>query len=235
MRSLAAVGVLLALASGCASPITFSPEGSSPAVVRPALPVPVRLGVVSDSFSEADRYASLHRMVMTALGHDLNFAEVREVEPGARPHDLDYVVELAYEVETDARWYNALIAFPGFLAFAPHWAGLQWDFDVTTTGHLRRVRTGLEAAPFVRRDEHLLRYTSAGYGVAIGMGWAGLIFPPALASPIATGIVAACSDQQGYRYRALFERSQAGWAWAQRVGHLIAEQIERDLGPTGPQ
>src|SRR5690606_32462712 len=57
MRSLAAVGVLLALASGCASPITFSAEGSSPAVTRPALPVPVRLGVVSDSASDADRYA----------------------------------------------------------------------------------------------------------------------------------------------------------------------------------
>ncbi len=218
-------------APGCASPVRFDAEDSTPLVERPALPVPVRLGIVRYE----GRHQVLHDMVRTALSHDLNFTHIRDVAPGERPVDVDYVVDLSYEAEPNARWYNSLIAFPGFLVFAQHWAGLRWDLGITTRGRLLRARTGTEASDFVRRDDHHLAYTSPGYAISIGMGWFGLLFPPAAVSPLVSGIVAATVDGQALKYLRLFHRSHAGWNWARRVAYLIADRIERDLGPAGPQ
>ncbi len=162
---------LLAGSDGGASPVTFDAEGSSPPVRQPRLPLPVKLGVRQYEGPEPE----LHRAVVKALRHDPNFAEVRQVPPDASTRDLDYLVELDFELETNAKGYNFLICFPGFIVFAQHWYRLRWDFDITTRARLLRTREGTEVGRFIRRDDHEMAHTGGGATFATNVGWSEVI------------------------------------------------------------
>lgn len=225
---LLALPFLLLSLNGCASApmgIAWDPDDSTPAGEVTRLPLPVRLAVRPAS----SKYFGFHQVVLTALRTSSNFSQVEVTGHPSLEKEFDFVVDLEYLLETNARWYNGLIMFPGFAILAPHWVSLRWDFDVTTKLKLLRARDGTELGRAVRRDGHEIAYTSPGYGVAADMGFLGILFLPAFGSPLFGGLVTMFTDSQPLKYRYRFYQSPAGREWGSRVANLIATRIETSL------
>ncbi|MGE0708786.1 MAG: hypothetical protein AB7N76_21510 [Planctomycetota bacterium] len=213
--------------AGCATGqngVTWEAGESSPEVPAVRLPLPIRLGVRLN----ASEQSGLHQVVLQALRRSGNFELVQQTFRSTQEERLDYAVELDYEVVAGAKPYNFLICFPGFAVLAPAWAQLRWDLEVTTRVRVLPPR----AAPLptlVRRDAFELAFTDAGYSIACNVGFVGLVFAPAVASPLVTGVIAAVHGDQALDYRPRLYASAAGQAWGDRVARLIAARVEADL------
>lgn len=228
MRSLHLVLLLCLLAApGCAvghNGVIWEAEDSTPAARPVELPLPVRLGVRLNSSGAS----GLHVVLVEQLRRSSNFEVVRQTAIAEQEGRLDYVVELDYEVEAGAKLMNFVTCFPGFVVLAPWWGKLRWDYDVTTRIRLLRPRSAA-VAELERFDAFELAYTDAGYSIGCNLGFLGLVFLPATASPLVVGCITAVYDGQALGYRGRVNRSHAMAAWGQRIGHAIAAEVERDL------
>lgn len=224
---LLALVALVALTSGCGTPASFTYDraASDPLPERVALPRPVRLGVMPYRGS----YQPRHQAVLEAFRRDPGFELVQAEfvpEAGIR---VDYMLELSYGCEVKPKPYNFFICFPGFVLFAPSWAGLRWDYRLPAHVELRRYPNGSEVAKLAHRQVFHARYTPTGAAVGSYIGFAGLIFFPAVASPFITGIATAMGDWTSDDLERAFVRSGERDVFARHVVTVVAAEIERDL------
>ena len=139
--------------------------------------------------------------------------------------EADYRVELHVRRRVTSRGINFLIAWPGFIIFAPAWHGLEWPYRVKTLAVIKR-RDGSEVAQVWRSDRYTAYSTSNIYGVSIGMGW----FPPFYSIPsFIAGIVAAFVPEERDRHRDFVYLE--GDEWGRRVATEILAAIARDPAP----
>ncbi len=142
--------------------------------------------------------------------------------------DADYTVELHVRRRASSRGINFLIAWPGFIIFAPAWHGLEWPYRVNTLAIITR-RGGGEVARVARSDRYTAYSTSSVYGVGTGLGW----FPPLYSVPaFVTGIVAAFVPEESdlHRHFLFLEADE----WGRRVATEILAALARDPDPPGP-
>lgn len=228
-RVLACVFALGVVAStGCATGhkgVLWEAEESSADVERVDLPLPVRLGVRL----YPGEHSGFHQLVLQALERDPNFELVQQTYRESQEGDLDYSVELNYEVDASARLVNFVTCFPGFLIMAPWWAGLRWELEVDASARLLRPGD-VPIDVLERSDTFTLTYTESTYSIACNVGFAGIVFWPAAGAPLVVGCITAFHYGQAYAYRTRFFSSRGGRAWAQRVADTLAARIDRDLG-----
>jgi hypothetical protein len=205
---------LAVLASGCTHAPDFE-RSAPPSVIGPG-PLLEPLAFVRVEAAETDpRFAeALRRAMRISLG----------VAPVASGTETDYVARVAVMTRASASGANFLICWPGFIAFAPAWHGLDWHYTVETR-LLVESATGELVLARELRGHWLAHYTPALYGATAELGW--VLYPldamPALVAGLATSHVA---PDEAVLDDAFVARE--GLAWADEVVAVIALAIERD-------
>ncbi|HZU95407.1 MAG TPA: hypothetical protein VFF73_01785 [Planctomycetota bacterium] len=206
---------LAVLVTGCTHAPDFE-RSTPPSVIGPGPLLEPLAFVRVEATPETDaRFAeALGRAMRISLG-------VAPVASGVEP---DYVARVAVETRASASGANFLICWPGFIAFAPAWHGLDWRYSVET--HLLiESAAGEVVAARELRGHWLAHYTPALYGATAELGW--VLYPldtmPALVAGLATSYVTPDKPVLDDAFVA-----RDGLSWADEVVAVISLAIERD-------
>jgi hypothetical protein len=208
--SLALAALLLA---GCTHAAEFAHEAPRDDAIAP---LPSRSDVRIAVANAPGTDTRLERRVESAL----YFQGAGLVLPEGTGIPVEYRVELHVRHRAMTEGTNLFICWPGFLAFAPAWHGLEWPYRVNTRVDLDRA-DGTHVTTIERSDLYEVLYTSEAYGSGAGFGWV-LASVPALV----TGGVAALAAPE-HQLDEKFHRL-ASVGWARQIAALILQAIARD-------